>query len=349
MLGQRAGIPARFFYFMLVPKKSNAKNAPETPAAINLNPDQFRVDLADDNVTQQVCITIEDKTILTYGSLLVLTGKPKARKTTFLHAFLAAGLLKDSVWGIRVNLTDKQPEICLIDTEQSRFDLFQSLKRLAAIVRRPLRDIKNFSVYTARAGDVQDICSLIEQILINNPKIGLLAIDGLIDLVNDINDVRESKQAITFIKKICDKYNVAIMGIIHQNKGTNFSLGHLGAFAERFAQSQFSITKNEDNNTSTLQSIYLRSADNVNDITIDFDQSRNVYDLVSNIHKPTQFVNTDILQNIFAGRVALTYKDLIIESIIHTGESRYHVEKKLIPVWYADNLIHKVGSLIQLR
>jgi hypothetical protein len=334
---------------MLVPKKAKEKIAQAQPAPVNLNINDFRVDLANDNVTQQVCITIEQKTILTYGSLMVLTGKPKARKTTFLHAFLAAGLLKDSIWNIRVSLTETQPEICLIDTEQSYFDLFQSLKRLAAIVRRPLADIQNFSVYTARAGDVADICQLIEQILTHNPKIGLLAIDGLLDLVNDINDVRESKTAITFIKKICDKYNVAIIGIIHQNKGTNFSLGHLGAFASRFAQSEFSITKSEDDNTSKLESIYLRSADKVNDIIIDFDESRNVYDIVSNINKPVQFINPDIIKKIFDGRVALTYKDLIQQTVIQTGETRYHVEKRIIPVWYAENLIHKVGNFIQIR
>lgn len=334
---------------MLVPKKAKEKIAQVEPAPVNLNFNDFRVDLTNDNVTQQVCITIEQKTILTYGSLMVLTGKPKARKTTFLHAFLAAGLLNDSIWNIRVSLTEKQPEICLIDTEQSYFDLFQSLKRLAAIVRRPLRDIQNFSVYTARAGDVSDICQLIEQILSHNPKIGLLAIDGLLDLVNDINDVRESKSAITFIKKICDKYNVAIIGIIHQNKGTNFSLGHLGAFASRFAQSEFSITKNEDDNTSKLESVYLRSADKVNDIIIDFDQTRNVYDVVSNINKPTKFIDPDVIKKIFDGRVALTYKDLISQTIIHTGETRYHVEKRIIPVWYAENLIHKVGNFIQIR
>jgi hypothetical protein len=334
---------------MLVPKKAKDKTPSVEPAPVNLNINDFRVDLSNDNVTQQVCITIENKTILTYGSLMVLTGKPKARKTTFLHAFLAAGLLNDSIWTIRVSLTQTQPEICLIDTEQSYFDLFQSLKRLAAIVRRPLADIPNFSVYTARAGDVQDICQLIDQILANNPKIGLLAIDGLLDLVNDINDVRESKSAITFIKKICDKYNVAIIGIIHQNKGTNFSLGHLGAFASRFAQSEFSITKSEDDNTSKLESIYLRSADKVGDIIIDFDESRNVYDVVENINKPTKFIDPDVIKTIFAGRIALTYKDLISATVIQTGETRYHVEKKIIPIWYAENLIHKVGNFIQLR
>jgi hypothetical protein len=334
---------------MLVPKKAKEKVAQVQPAPVNLNINDFRVDLTNDNVTQQICITIDQKTILTYGSLMVLTGKPKARKTTFLHAFLAAGLLNDSIWNIRVTMTKEQPEICLIDTEQSYFDLFQSLKRLAAIVRRPLADIPNFSVYTARAGDVSDICQLIEQILTHNPKIGLLAIDGLLDLVNDINDVRESKAAITFIKKICDKHNVAIIGIIHQNKGTNFSLGHLGAFASRFAQSEFSITKNEDDNTSKLESIYLRSADKVNDIIIDFDQTRNVYDVVSNINKPTKFIDLDVIKKIFEGRVALTYKDLISQTIIQTGQTRYHVEKSIIPVWYAENLIHKVGNLIQIK
>lgn len=333
---------------MLIPKKNYSKNsvAINTPANI-LNPETYRVDLSKSNIKQQIIISIQQKIILTAGSLMVLTGKPKARKTTFLHAFLAAGLLRNNIWKIKVSLTEEQPEICLIDTEQSLFDLFASLNRLAGIVNEDLKDIKNFSVYTARAGDVENICKLVETILNNNPKIGLIAIDGLLDLVNDINDVRESKAAITFIKQICDKYNVAVIGIIHQNKGTNFSLGHLGAFASRFAQSEFSIVKNEEDNTSTLEGIFLRSADYIEPITIEYDAARGVYDTIGN-SAPIVFDNIIFIKAIFNGKVALSYKDLINLACQATGKSRYEVEKKIIPSWYANLLIEKVGNFIQL-
>lgn len=333
---------------MLTTKKQITIPAKAQPSNI-LDAESYRVDLSRTDIKQDICITIQQKTILTYGSLMILTGKPKARKTTFLHAFLAAGLCKDNIWKIKVSLNEKQPDICLIDTEQSLFDLFQSLGRLATICKKELKDIGNFSVYTARAGDVEDICKLIETILTNNPKIGLLAIDGLLDLVNDINDVKESKAAITFIKRICDKYTVAIIGIIHQNKGTNYSLGHLGAFASRFAQSELSITKDDNNNTSTLEAIYLRSTDAIEPITITFDNARMVYDTIDAIMPlDLNYDHISFLKSLFAGRVAISYKDLLQLSVIATGKTRNECEKKIIPAWYDNNLIEKVGNYIQL-
>lgn len=334
---------------MLVPKitKKAQRTASDTPVPINFDAEKYRVDLAQ-QITQTVCVTIQHKTILTLGSLLVLTGKPKARKTTFLHAFLSAGILRDSIWTIRVELPPERPEIVLIDTEQSIFDLINSLKRIEPIIRKPIAEIPNFSVYSARSFDVEQITNLIETICKNNPKIGLIALDGLIDLVNDINDVRESKQAITFIKKICDNYNVAIVGIIHQNKGTNFSLGHLGAFASRFAQSELSIEKNDDNNSSTMKSTYLRSADEFTPIEIAFDESRGVYDEISNVNFRSTTNDLQTIERIFARRLALTYKDLCSSGITELKCTRYEFEKKIVPVWYANNLIRKVGNLIQI-
>ena len=75
---------------MLVPKATKQKKQiAAIPEAININ--NYLVDL-DKPVTQEVIFKIQDKIILTYGSLMILTGKPKARKTTFLHAFIASAV-----------------------------------------------------------------------------------------------------------------------------------------------------------------------------------------------------------------------------------------------------------------
>lgn len=343
-------IRAGFFIFMLVPNipKKRQKPASEEPEPIPVvNIDSCKVDL-NAPVTQTVCVTIQHKTVLTLGSLLVLTGKPKARKTTFLHAFIASSILSDAIWSIRVTLPPDRNEIALIDTEQSLYDLIGSLRRIEPIIRRPVADVSTFSVYTARAFDVPEICALIENVCKSNPKIGLLCIDGLIDLVNDINDVRESKTAIQFLKRICDQYNVGIVGIIHQNKGTNFSLGHLGAFASRFCQSELAIEKNEDDGSSTMKPTLLRSADDLEPITIRFDQSRNVYDDIRNVPIKLELKNKDLIKQIFDGKAGLTYAGMIQRCIEVLSCTKYEAEKKIIPVWYAENLICKRGSLIQI-
>lgn len=309
--------------------------------------DNYLVDL-EKPVTQEIIYTIQDKIILTYGSLMVLTGKPKARKTTFLHAFIGAALVDYSIWSIKANLKDNKNMVILIDTEQSMYDLHQSLHRLQNSINLKLSTLQNFKTYSARSLSVDEIIKLINKICELHKNVGLICIDGLLDLVNDINDVREAKAAIQYLKIACDTYNVGIIGILHQNKGTNFSLGHLGSFASRHAQSELSIEKN-DTGTSTLSSTFLRSADDFTPIEIGFDEVNKKYELAENINQNKNYISYELLDKIFAGKVALTYKDLISNTRIHIHESTYHVEKKIIPVWYAEKMIEKVGNLIQIR
>jgi hypothetical protein len=329
------------------PKKKTGK-APITPepepSSLTLDSSALRVDFSQ-TVEQTVVITIDSKTILTLGSLMVITGKPKARKSTFLHTFLGLAVRTESIWGISVNLPAARKKVILIDTEQSLYDLHQSIKRLAHNFRLDLTSTA-FQVYTARALDVGQIMSLIDTLLSANPDCSLIAIDGLIDLVNDINDVVEAKSAVHYLKGIADRYSVAIVGILHQNKSTNFSLGHLGSFLSRFAQSELAVVKNDDN-TSTLSSTFLRSADDISPITIGYDTLNERYDTLETIALG-QLRHSDIstLSAIFDKDNYLTYTELVKRGKAIVPESQYYLEKKLIPFWYDSGFLSKRSGYV---
>jgi len=329
---------------MLVPKKTTKQKEVVIPTQINI--DQYLIDI-DKPVTQEVIFKIEDKIILTYGSLMILTGKPKARKTTFLHAFIGAAISLNNIWSITASLKPNKNLVVLLDTEQSIYDLHQSLNRLQNTIGNKLSTITNFKAYSARSLNVDDIIQLITTICETNTNIGLICIDGLLDLVYDINDVREAKAAIHFLKNLSDTYNIGIIGILHQNKGTNFSLGHLGSFASRHAQSELSIEKNE-NGTSTLNSTFLRSADDIKPIEIGYDQINEKYELINNLNIKVNYIDIELIKRVFNGKIGLTYKDFVSSARIEIKETTYFIEKKLIPVWFSEKFIEKNGSFIQL-
>ena len=330
---------------MLVPKATKQKKPIiAIPEAINI--DNYLVDL-DKPVTQEVIFKIQDKIILTYGSLMILTGKPKARKTTFLHAFIASAVTYDNVWSITTSLKPDKNLVVLLDTEQSMFDLHQSLGRLENTINKKLSSLSNFKAYSARSLNVDEIISLITRICEINNNIGLICIDGLLDLVYDINDVREAKAAIHYLKTLSDTYQVGIVGILHQNKGTNFSLGHLGSFASRHAQSELSIEKN-DSGTSTLSSTFLRSADDIKPIEIGYNDNEQKYDVINNLVVKQNYITFDLINKVFNGKIGLTYKDFVSQCKININETGYYIEKKLIPVFFAEKLIEKNGSFIQI-
>jgi len=330
---------------MLVPQtKKQKKQIAEIPEAINI--DNYLVDL-DKPVIQEVIFKIQDKIVLTYGSLMILTGKPKARKTTFLHAFIGSAITYENIWSITTSLKPDKNLVILLDTEQSMYDLHQSLSRLENTINKKLSSISNFKAYSARSLNVDQIVSLITTICELNTNIGLICIDGLLDLVYDINDVREAKAAIHFLKTLSDTYKIGIVGILHQNKGTNFSLGHLGSFASRHAQSELSIEKN-DTGTSTLSSTYLRSADDIKPIEIGYDEINHKYEVINNIYVKQNYINYDLILKVFNGKIGLTYKDFISACRLHIKESNYYIEKKLIPVLFSDKIIEKNGAFIQI-
>lgn len=331
---------------MLVPAaKKNQKNLDiKIPDTINI--DSYLVDL-DKPVTQEIIFKIDNKIVLTYGSLMILTGKPKARKTTFLHAFIASAILNNCTWSINSSLKQDKNLIILLDTEQSMYDLHQSLNRLQNTINCKLSTCNNFKAYSARSLDVLQIIELIKTICNNNSNVGLICIDGLLDLVNDINDVREAKAAIQFLKQTCDTYNVGIIGILHQNKGTNFSLGHLGSFASRHAQSELSIEKN-DTGTSTLTATFLRSADHIKPIEIEYNEGLQKYETIDIYRSSKNYNDPAVIKTIFNGKIGLTYKDFVGSCRMNLKETGYQIEKKIIPVWFANKLIEKNGSFIQI-
>lgn len=338
---------------MLIPQKPKASKGQSLPAPVPLEiiPDldlsTFKVNFQHE-VSQTIVFTIQEQIILTLGSLLVITGKPKARKSTYLHTFLGSAIKGESVWGIRATLPEERKKVVLIDTEQSLYDLHTSVKRMSRNFGIDLSG-NFFTVYTARALEVASIMTLIETICKNNPDCSLIAVDGLVDLVNDINDVREAKSSVNFLKNIADSYNVAILGVLHQNKATNFSLGHLGSFLSRFAQSELSVVKNEDG-SSTLESTFLRSADSIEPITIGWDKANERYDTLESISLGAlRYSESSILEEIFNGKLALTYKELTSRAKTVVPETGYYIEKKLIPYWYDTGLLKKVSGLVQFN
>jgi hypothetical protein len=333
---------------MLVTKRQH------TPEKIELDFDfdKFKFDLSTENLTQEKILTIQGKTILTLGSFLVLTGKPKARKTTFLHAIIETLITGNEKFTIQGELNNKN-KIALVDTEQSIFDLYQSLNRLATGLNCKLKEVPNLDVYTARAGDVNLIKKLITTICEKTENLGVICIDGLIDLVDDINDVRQAKEAINFIKSIADKFNVSIIGILHQNKGTNFSLGHLGSFASRFAQSELSIEKNESG-TSTMRSVFLRSAGDIQDIEIEYNEIKGVYQLANLQDTAINALNLNydysILIQIFGRNpnFGVTYTQLIELFVSHFQATKYEAKNKILPYCFDNNFIEKKDKFYYL-
>jgi hypothetical protein len=181
----------------------------------------------------------------TYGNFSFIQAPPKHKKT-FLVSLLSAAYLggksKRFVGGLKGHRNDK----CLyhFDTEQGRFHAQKVFRRVLDMCE--LED-ECYSTFGLRAQSHDERLDIIEYVLKHNGDIGVLVIDGVADLVSDVNNIEESNMVVGKIMKWTEMYQVHIITVIHTNHGSNKPTGHLGSALEKKAETQIQLEKDEEN------------------------------------------------------------------------------------------------------
>ncbi len=89
--------------------------------------------------------------------------------------------------------------------------------------------------------------SIVEQAIYHSPDIGLVIIDGIRDMVYDINSPGESTRIISKLMQWTDDRQIHIHTILHQNKGDENARGHIsGAYHHAAQQTDDSAGKRQE-------------------------------------------------------------------------------------------------------
>lgn len=267
---------------------------------------------------ENVLISIQAKKILTEGNIAIISGKPKSRKSVVAHSIIMAATSNHPVLGIECNLQTNQSEVILIDTEQNKHDLHTSLCRMKSLVNMDIFP-PNLKVYSFRQLNAEQIKSSIELLLNQNSNIRLIVIDGMLDLIFNMNDVIEVKQTIDFIKRLLTNYPVSIVGVLHQSRATNFTIGHLGAFMDRFAQSIIDVVKLEDGSSEIKSNMMRSDSDfkpfnfywnfNVNNYTVNWMEENEI--VLNKVTDYSEHQHKEKLDKIFSIKTEHLYKDIL--------------------------------------
>jgi hypothetical protein len=221
-----------------------------------------RVEITDSIPDSDPCLDIisgsMSVSICTLGNFSAIIGKAKSKKTFFLTMALATALKRDALMNtFRCSLPEGKDVVILFDTEQSRRHVHKVMFRMCRLAE--VNNPDNFLCYGLRPKTPQERVELIERALQTTPKLGLVVIDGIRDLVMDINSPKESTDIVTMLMKWTEEYNIHIVTAIHQNKGDTNARGHLGTEIINKAESVISVTKDSnDPDTSIVEPEYIR-------------------------------------------------------------------------------------------
>lgn len=296
-------------------------------------------------IHQQTLITCQGKIFNTVGSFSVLSGMPKARKTTINLGILFSLLSDKEVFGFK---SKNVSNAIYIDTEQTKADMYRNFHYCSKITGiKP--NLDNAKIFLFRTLDPEEIIQRINEIIITlNPAV--IFIDSLTDLVNNINDILEVKQLMNFIKNWTSGSgsNLSIISLIHNSKNSGFTLGNLGSFTDRLAQSVINCKKDPNNSNCTiLESKLMRSDADFDSYSLNF--TNEDYTLADDFTKPTG-KSLDPIEINFSTHLdfiaqldskGYTYTELYKELKNKYSKGDNWTKQKLIPFLMAENYITK--------
>lgn len=205
-------------------------------------------------------IWIDNSTIATLGNFSASTGKAKSKKTFNVSAIVAASLAGKQVLNYKAHLPEGKRRILYVDTEQSRFHCHTVLERILRLAGLPTTvDSENLDFICLREYSPATRIEVIDYALAQKKGYGLVIIDGIRDLMLDINSTSESVEVINKMMEWSSIYDLHIHCVLHLNKGDNNVRGHIGTEMSNKAETVLVISRHSENPAcSEVHALHIR-------------------------------------------------------------------------------------------
>jgi hypothetical protein len=182
----------------------------------------------------------------TYGNFSFVQAPPKSKKTFFVSLLASVYLSGGNNFGGKIK--GHRDGRCLMhfDTEQGHWHAQRVFKRVQDMSNT--KEVGCYHTYALRTIGYKERLQFIEHCLEQNKgKNGLVIIDGIADLVSDVNNLEESNLCVQKIMQLSAKYDCHIVTVIHSNFGSDKPTGHLGSFLEKKTENQIQLEINTVN------------------------------------------------------------------------------------------------------
>lgn len=266
---------------------------------------------------------IGDCTIATFGNFSASTGKAKSKKTFNISAMVAAAVTNTTVLNYRACLPEGKRKILYFDTEQSKYHCHNVLERIYKLSGLSVKkDDPRLQFWGLREYTPKLRIALIDYALRKHQEVGLVIIDGLRDLMYDINNGKEATDVMTVLMAWTSVYDLHIHTVLHLNKNDNNPRGHIGTELENKAETVLIISKNLQNNSiSEVRPMHMRDKefstfafhiddnklpvlDNGISVTVVKRREKSLVSLDNEVHQ-------EILSKAFKNNTPTRYSDLV--------------------------------------
>ena len=208
-------------------------------------------------------LSVKGSVIGTLGNFSASIGKAKSKKTFNVSAIVAAALKNGTVLRYAAELPEAKRKVLYVDTEQSPHHCLNVMERIMRMAGLPDdRDNENLEFLALRKYTPEQRIRIVEQAIYHTPNLGLMVIDGIRDMVYDINSPSESTRIISKLMQWTDDRQIHIHTILHQNKGDENARGHIGTELNNKAETVLLVEKDKNNgDISNVSAMHIRAMD----------------------------------------------------------------------------------------
>lgn len=184
----------------------------------------------------------------------------KSKKTFNVSAIVASALSGKEVLRYKAELPPCKNRILYIDTEQSKYHCHKVLHRILSLAGLPTdQENDRIEFFVLREYTPDQRRDIITWALHEEENIGLVIIDGIRDLIHDINSPSESLDIINELMRWSSYYELHIHTVLHLNKGDDNTRGHIGTELNNKAETVLQVSKNSENGRiSEVRAMHIR-------------------------------------------------------------------------------------------
>jgi len=219
-----------------------------------------RLDISKDYSKGTIIIKVGESIIGTFGNFSAIIGKAKSRKTFNLTAIVASAISGKRILEYDVNLPEGKKKVLYIDTEQSPYHCAKVMRRIlktAGMSEKKMPSI--LECHCLRRYTTDQRIAMLDYAMKSPGEIGLVVIDGLRDLVVDINNGMEATSIISRLMSWTESNNLHLITILHQNKSDDNARGHIGTELINKAETIIQIEKDKsDDEISKVEPVQMR-------------------------------------------------------------------------------------------
>lgn len=208
--------------------------------------------------------TFDGNPLLTLQNVSVISGKAKSRKSGFASVLAALAISPNTNrdWQrtkgqrLQAERDTGRGRVLLFDTEQSQYHAWNMARRTLWMADRDDNAGNVLRAYGLRDfTPVDRLLFIAETIDRHAHECSLIIIDGVRDVVMNINSEDEATLMNTWLLSITKQHNIHISCVLHENKTSDTLRGHLGTELMNKAEAVFTVTKGTKKATRDISAV----------------------------------------------------------------------------------------------